>query len=197
MDNRIMPSNIEAECTLLGCILNSTDKFIEADAILNADDFYVDKHKKIYETIKKLCEESVSVDTVTVSEELKKNGQLKECGGITYLSDLETGAFNYSNIENYAKIVKEKSDRRRLAKAGAKLMEDAFDKEDVRGIIDSAQKCIFNVASGKNTEGIERIDSILEKAFLNIEKRYKNGGSLIGISTGFKGIDDITKHTKW
>ena len=192
MNNRVMPSSLEAEQTLIGCILNSTDKFIEADTILNSEDFYVDKHKKIYETIKKLCDNSVSVDTVTVVDNLKKKGILEECGGITYLSNLETGAVNYSRIENYARIVKEKSDRRALVKAGSKLMEDAFEKEDVKEAIEDAEKCIFNVSASKNITGPERIDTILEKAFVKLEKRCKNGGGLVGISTGFKGIDDIT-----
>lgn len=192
MNDRVMPSSLEAEQTLIGCILNSTDKFIEADTILNSEDFYVDKHKKIYETIKKLCDNSVSVDTVTVVDNLKKKGILEECGGITYLSNLETGAVNYSSIENYARIVKEKSDRRALVKAGSKLMEDAFEKEDVKEAIEDAEKCIFNVSASKNITGPERIDTILEKAFVKLEKRCKNGGGLVGISTGFKGIDDIT-----
>lgn len=192
MNNRVMPSSLEAEQTLIGCILNSTDRFIEADTILNSEDFYVDKHKKIYETIKKLCDNSVSVDTVTVVDNLKKKGILEECGGITYLSNLETGAVNYSSIENYARIVKEKSDRRALVKAGSKLMEDAFEKEDVKEAIEDAEKCIFNVSASKNITGPERIDTILEKAFVKLEKRCKNGGGLVGISTGFKGIDDIT-----
>lgn len=192
MNNRVMPSSLEAEQTLIGCILNSTDRFIEADTILNSEDFYVDKHKKIYETIKKLCDNSVSVDTVTVVDNLKKKGILEECGGITYLSNLETGAVNYSSIENYARIVKEKSDRRALVKTGSKLMEDAFEKEDVKEAIEDAEKCIFNVSASKNITGPERIDTILEKVFVKLEKRCKNGGGLVGISTGFKGIDDIT-----
>ncbi|EMU54464.1 replicative DNA helicase [Clostridium butyricum] len=192
MNNRVMPSSLEAEQTLIGCILNSTDRFIEADTILNSEDFYVDKHKKIYETIKKLCDNSVSVDTVTVVDNLKKKGILEECGGITYLLNLETGAVNYSSIENYARIVKEKSDRRALVKTGSKLMEDAFEKEDVKEAIEDAEKCIFNVSASKNITGPERIDTILEKAFVKLEKRCKNGGGLVGISTGFKGIDDIT-----
>lgn len=192
MNNRVMPSSLEAEQTLIGCILNSTDRFIEADTILNSEDFYVDKHKKIYETIKKLCDNSVSVDTVTVVDNLKKKGILEECGGITYLSNLETGAVNYSSIENYARIVKEKSDRRALVKTGSKLIEDAFEKEDVKEAIEDAEKCIFNVSASKNITGPERIDTILEKAFVKLEKRCKNGGGLVGISTGFKGIDDIT-----
>lgn len=192
MNNRVMPSSLEAEQTLIGCILNSTDKFIEADTILNSEDFYVDKHKKIYETIKKLCDNSVSVDTVTVVDNLKKKGILEECGGITYLSNLETGAVNYSSIENYARIVKEKSDRRALVKTGSKLIEDAFEKEDVKEAIEDAEKCIFNVSASKNITGPERIDTILEKVFVKLEKRCKNGGGLVGISTGFKGIDDIT-----
>lgn len=192
MNNRVMPSSLEAEQTLIGCILNSTDRFIEADAILNSEDFYVDKHKKIYETIKKLCDNSVSVDTVTVVDNLKKKGILEECGGITYLSNLETGAVNYSSIENYARIVKEKSDRRALVKTGSKLMEDAFEKEDVKEAIEDAEKCIFNVSASKNITGPERIDTILEKVFVKLEKRCKNGGGLVGISTGFKGIDEIT-----
>lgn len=192
MNNRVMPSSLEAEQTLIGCILNSTDRFIEVDTILNSEDFYVDKHKKIYETIKKLCDNSVSVDTVTVVDNLKKKGILEECGGITYLSNLETGAVNYSSIENYARIVKEKSDRRALVKTGSKLMEDAFEKEDVKEAIEDAEKCIFNVSASKNITGPERIDTILEKVFVKLEKRCKNGGGLVGISTGFKGIDDIT-----
>uniref|UniRef100_UPI00374EB42E replicative DNA helicase n=1 Tax=Clostridium butyricum TaxID=1492 RepID=UPI00374EB42E len=99
---------------------------------------------------------------------------------------------NYSSIENYARIVKEKSDRRALVKTGSKLMEDAFEKEDVKEAIEDAEKCIFNVSASKNITGPERIDTILEKAFVKLEKRCKNGGGLVGISTGFKGIDDIT-----
>ncbi|MEX0049561.1 replicative DNA helicase [Clostridium butyricum] len=184
-----LPQNIEAEQTLLGCILNSTDDFIKIDGIVNESDFYIDKHKKIYSTIKKLINQNRAVDQVTVIEELNSKDLLQSCGGVTYISELAIGAISYSNINSYAEIVKEKSNRRRLIKAGQRIMTKGFES-DINEVVEEVENELYNIVSN-NSKDIMSIDDAIELTFQSLENRCLAKG-LQGITTGFDEIDKLS-----
>lgn len=188
--NRVLPNNIEAEQTLIGCLITNPDKYLEIENIVNSDDFYVNKHKKIYEIIQELSKDKIAVDAITLIEELKMKDILMECGGASYISQLVSGAINYGNIVAYAEIVREKSNRRKLIKTGQRLMVKGFD-EEIYSLIEKTENQLYKIASTKNMQEISTIGQIVEKSLERLEERYKLGGNIQGISTGFKEIDDL------
>ena len=188
--NRILPNSIDAEQAVLGCIISNSDKLLDIEFLL-PDDFYVSKHKKIYETVKSLFNRGIGVDLVTALEEIRIKGLLDECGGVSYVSELATSYFESANARTYADIVKEKSNRRKLIKASRFLLESAYE-EDVKSIIDKTENYLYEISSNQNRNDVVTIDKAIEQTLRALEERYRNGGKLIGLSTGFQDIDQIT-----
>lgn len=187
---KALPSSIETEQVLLGCIINETASFIEADEMIDEEDFYLDKHKKIYRTIKSIVNKGSSADLVTIAESLKNDNLLSECGGITYLSQLSATAIGYSFIKNYIKIIKEKSARRKLILAGQKLIQSGFES-DIDTTIEETENKLFDIVSNKSHD-IVSVQEAVEMSFSTLEERYKVKGRLRGISTGFNEIDKLS-----
>lgn len=188
--NRILPNSIDAEQAVLGCIISNSDKLLDVEFLLS-DDFYVSKHKKIYEIVKSLFNRGIGIDLVTVLEEIRKKSLFDECGGVTYVTELATSYFEIVNVKTYADIVKEKSNRRKLIKASRFLLESAYE-EDIKSIIDKTENHLYEISSNQNTNDAVTIDKAMEQSLRALEERYRNGGKLIGLSTGFSDIDKIT-----
>ncbi|MCI1478097.1 MAG: replicative DNA helicase [Clostridium beijerinckii] len=189
--DKMMPNNIDAEQAILGCIMNNTDKLLEVELMLLPDDFYIDKHKKIYEIVISLFNRGIGADLVTVLEEIRKKDLLDACGGVTYVSELSTAYFESINVSSYANIVKEKANRRKLIRASKAMLEGAYE-EDIKSVIDRTENDLYKISSNQNTNDFVPIDKAVEKAFINLEKRFNNGGDLIGLSSGFSDLDKIT-----
>ena len=187
---KALPSSIETEQVLLGCLINETSSFIEADEIIDEEDFYLNKHKQIYRTIKEIINKGSSADLVTISESLKKDNLLSECGGITYLSQLSSAAIGYSFLKNYIKIIKEKSARRKLILAGQKLIQSGFEA-DIDTTIEETENKLFDILSSKSND-IVSVQEAVEMSFSTLEERYKFKGKLRGLSTGFHEIDKLS-----
>lgn len=187
---KALPSSIESEQALLGCLINSSENFIQVDEILEEEDFYVDKHKRIYRAVKNIINQGSSADLVTISEYLKKDNLLIKCGGITYLSQLSTAATGYSIISNYAKIIKEKSSRRKLIMAGRRLAQSGFN-DDINNAVEETENTLFSIVTNKAQEMIS-IHEAAENSFKTLEDRYKHKGHIRGITTGFVDIDKLS-----
>jgi replicative DNA helicase len=187
---RILPNSIDAEQAVLGCIISNSDKLLDIEFLLS-DDFYVSKHKRIYEIVKSLFNRGIGIDLVTVLEEIRKKSLLDECGGVTYVTELATSYFEIVNVKTYADIVKEKSNRRKLIKASRFLFESAYE-DDIKSIIDKTENHLYEISSNQNTNDVVTIDKAMEQSLRALEERYRNGGKLIGLSTGFSDIDKIT-----
>ena len=190
MIERVLPNSIETEQTLLGCIINDTSKFIEIDDLLDESDFYLSKHKKTYRAIKELINKGNQVDLITLIEQLRETNELMECGGPSYLTELSTSAINYSNTMNYAEIIKDKSKRRKLIKAGKDLMVKGFDS-DVNVLVEETEDKLFEVMNS-NKKDIISIQDAMEITFKELEERYQTKGKLRGLSTGFNEIDKLS-----
>lgn len=185
----VMPYSLEAEATVLGGIINNCEKLNEVEDILNQSDFYMEKHQLIYSTMRELSNRGVSIDLVTLSNELNTNKKINKCGGMTYLTSL-SGTSNFGeNIINHANIVREKSERRRLIKAGMKLIEDSYDR-DINQVSSSMEMALDSVAD-KNKDGeMVSIGDALQDAITSIEDKFKNGSRILGKTTGFKSLDN-------
>lgn len=188
-----LPQDIEAEMSLLGAIISKNDSILDVIDFIKPDDFYKDSHKIIYKAMVDMYNKSIGIDPITLGNALGTEN-LQVIGGATYISNLITITPSSSNIKNYAKIVKEKSDRRKIIKSCEDALGQAFNndnKTDTKEIINSLEEKLLYV--GINSESRILTDSeLMEKTLNMIQVNYQNGGDITGISTGYKGLDYVT-----
>lgn len=190
---RIPPNNLEAEQSVIGSMLLDKGAISTASEILRGEDFYKEGHRHIFEAVMELYDKDEPVDLVTLVDSLRGKGILETVGGITYLSNLVSSVPTTANVKYYAKIVEDKSTLRRLIKSSSESMEKCYTAaEDVPSILDKAEKDIFDISQKAMTHDFEPMSKILQKGFDEIERLYKNKGSITGIPSGFLDLDSKT-----
>ena len=191
--DKLPPQSIEAEQSVLGSLLLNKKAIIKVADILRPKDFYRDTHRHIYETMIELFEKNEAIDILTVSSRLETKELLKEIGGSTYLTNLVNSVPTASNVVYYAKIVQRKKLLRDLIDAAYDITQLSFEEsQDIENILDQAEKNIFSVSQKSLKQYFTPIKPALEEAFDRIDQLHKHeGGTLRGISTGFKDIDNI------
>ena len=125
---RIPPQSIDAEKSVLGAMLLDKDAIIKIIDILNAEDFYEERHGLIYDAMLNLFEKRRPIDIVTLSEMLESADQIKNIGGSAYLADLVNETPSAANIVHYAQICREKAVLRRLISAAGGITELGYDE---------------------------------------------------------------------
>lgn len=190
---RNIPSNINAEQSVLGAMFLSKYALSKAIESLSKDVFYLDAHSKIFEVLTDLSEKNIPVDITTVTEALEKNGYLKQIGGVEYLSDIINMVPSASNIDEYIKIVEEKAVLRRLIEEANVIATDAYDsKEDVSEVLENAEKRILNVVKTRKGTEFKNIKEVLIKAQNDLETLSQQRGEVTGLKTGFYDLDKVT-----
>ena len=190
---RTPPYDEQAESSVLGAMLLDKTAITTAVEIIHGDDFYYDSHKAIFEGILRLYNKNEPADMITLSDFLKKNGQLEAVGGYTYLGRLTSGTGAISNTEAYCHIIKEKSTLRSLIRAGGEIVNDAYqDDDDVGAIIEKAEKSIFDITQDNQRNGLVDMSEVMVTTFDIMQKRSENKGGLTGLTTGFIDLDRKT-----
>jgi replicative DNA helicase len=189
--DRVPPQNVEVEQSLLGCMLVDKDAIIAVSGWLAPDHFYDDRHVQIYSNILDLFNEGLPVDLITLTDKLKKQKKLSAVGGRTYIADLATMVATSAHAEEYGQIIKESATRRGLISAARNITEMAY-KEDVGidDVIDISEKQVFDVAQSGTRTNFVHIKDLLKDAYERAERADKDEAYL-GISTGFKDLDDL------
>ncbi len=189
---KLPPQDLEAENSLLGAILIDTDAIYKVADIVGEEQFYAAEHQLIYKAMRELYEQNKPIDVVTLSDQLKKNKQLREVGGSAKLAELANGALSSANIVTYANIVKEMATRRRLISLGAQMSEMGFDDgKAVQELMDQAEQEIFAVSMAREGQKFVHIKDTLEESFNRIEQIQRSGAAFQGLPTGLTGVDNI------
>ncbi len=189
---KLPPQNIEAEQSLLGCLLLDKDAIIKVIDIVSENDFYKDSHKKIYEAMKELYMKHESIDLLTLSSKLEDKKQLAEIGGRTYLAKLSNVVATSSNVTNYGNIVQKKATLRRLQKAASEIMDLSYnEEEEIDRLLDDTEQKIFSVSQKYTKNEFVQIDGLLTEAFDRMDELHKHGGKLRGLPTGYPDLDYI------
>jgi replicative DNA helicase len=187
-----MPSNLDAERCILGAILLDNNALNTAIEALKPDDFFIPQHRSIFNQMIALGEAQHAIDLVTLTEELHRRGELESSGGAPYLASLVDGVPRVSNVEHYARIVKEKAMLRNLIHATHNIQQHAFDGEDgADTILDNAESSIFALAEDRVKAGLLPIKDIVRDNFERLEKIFREGKSVTGISTGYGELDKL------
>jgi len=189
---RVMPSNREAEMSVLGVtfIDNSlVDKICEE---VSVDMFFDEKNKLLFEAINELHKNGIPIDIGMVKEELDKKKKLNQVGGIVYISEVIDSVITSANLSYYIDILKENATRRNLINAATEIVTEAYEEENVTTVLDNAEKNILNVVKVRTVKDFVPIHEILRKAQAKLEELAKNKKLITGLETGFYDFDKIT-----
>ncbi len=189
---KVPPHDLRAEQSVLGAMILDKDAILDVVESIKAHDMYRSAHKEIFESILDLYEKNEPVDMVTLANQLTQKDMLDNIGGIEYLNDLTTAGIITTNAKYYAKIIEEKSMLRRLINASTEILDMGYSTEDADTVLEIAEKSIFDISQNKNRDGFVAIKEILIETFEEIEKVYESDGSITGLSTGFRDLDDKT-----
>ncbi len=191
--NREIPHSIDAEQSVLGAMFLTKKALEKALETLDSSEFYLDKHAKIFECIKALNEKGNSVDLTTVTDELNNRSWLKQVGDIDYLTEIIESVPSASNIDEYIKIVEDKSILRRLIDEATSIITDSYNmNNNLTDVIEEAEKKIFNVSKSLRSTEFKPIQEVLYKTQADLEKLSTNKGEITGIPSGFYELDKLT-----
>ena len=191
---RTLPHNLDAERSVLGAILIDNEAFNVAASVIDARAFFRDAHRRIFDRMVALSERSQPIDLVTLKEELERAGELDEVGGPAYIAALLDGVPRTTNVEYYARIVKEKSTLRHLIYSANKILANAYEADqDADLILDEAESAIFSVADDRIKSGFIPMRDLVKESFPKIEQLFEHKSFITGISTGFVEIDKMTR----
>ena len=191
---RTLPHNLEAERSVLGAILVHNDAFNLAAQVIDAADFYRDAHRRIFDRMVSLNERHQAIDFVTLKEELARGGDLDEVGGPAYVASLADGVPRATNVEYYARIVKEKATLRNLIYAANKILSNAYEADQESDLIlDEAESAIFSVADDRLKAGFVPMRDLVKESFPKIELLFEQKRLITGVPTGFVDLDEMTR----
>ena len=185
-----LPANIDAEKTILGAILLDNAAHAEAAEHINPDDFSLDSHRRIFLRMGELVDTGRAVDIVTLSNELSRYKEVEAVGGVAYLASLTEGLPRRPVIEDYIRIVKDKSLLRRLMGiCSAAIAKAADQSQDAIGVLDETESQLLEVSQAGLTQGLQPIDIIVRDSFGSIDNLYTHSRDITGLATGFTDFD--------
>src|SRR5947209_17377105 len=191
--DQVLPDNIDAERFVLGAVMSSETAFIQVAGTLTADDFSLEKHKRIFLRMTDLHERGERIDRVTLANELMKQGQLQSIDGLSYLVSLDDGLPQLHNVDSYVGIVKEKALLRRIITVSQDTINRCMgSEEDPKQILGAVEDAFIKLGDTQTRSSLASPAQIVTEyegginAFLDASKRIK------AISTGFLKFDEMT-----
>lgn len=194
LEAKTPPHNIEAEQAVLGAILIDWTAMAEVVSKLSTDRFYSLQNQLVYDALIKLYTKGVRGDTLSLVDQLTKEGKLEQAGGAGYIASLTEMVPSASNIEHYSDIVLDCATRRELIKIATELKTMAFERgqQDSKALLDTAEQKIFSLSQKNETTTIHEIKDVVIKDIEIIDARYKNKTEFTGVPSGFSKLDMMT-----
>jgi replicative DNA helicase len=190
---RGLPASLDAEKSILGAILLDNLAFNEAAEKIRAEDFSLDSHRRIYSRMAELIDAGRAVDIVTLSEELARRKEVEAIGGVAYLASLTEGLPRRISIDEYVRIVKDKSLLRQLMGICSEAIARASDQSDeALEVLNAAESSLLEVTERGITSGFAGIPEIVRDSFGTIDNLYKQGREITGLETHYKDFDRMT-----
>ncbi|MEI6214472.1 MAG: replicative DNA helicase [Desulfuromonadales bacterium] len=192
-DPKLPPQNLDAEMSILGGILIDNDAINRVLENIVPEDFYREVHRKIFLAMMLLSDKREPCDLVTLTETLKKKGDLEEIGGAAYLLMLVDYVPTAANISHYCRIVKEKSVNRRLITIATGIVTRSYeDQADVNELLDQAQKDLYEIGENKLRPQYVPIQPIIKDAFKILKDLHSRKEHITGIPSGYVDLDKMT-----
>ncbi|HEY4217599.1 MAG TPA: replicative DNA helicase [Gemmatimonadaceae bacterium] len=191
--DRRPPYSEDAEQAVLSAMLIDQDAVLRAAEHVNDSMFYAERHRRIYRAMITITERGGVVDPLTLSEELKRNGELEAAGGKDFIGFLVDAVPTAANIEYHAQIVREKAILRRLIEVSTTIVAEAFEgRATATELLDEAESKIFQVSQQQTKDGFTRVKELIWPTMERIEALQGTGSAVTGVPTGFKDLDEMT-----
>ena len=193
IEGKMQPQAIDLELSVLGSILIDNEALSDSIDILKKEYFYKTEHQYIYEAISNLFQDSKPIDILTVTEELKRLGTLKNAGSISYVSNLTTKISSSANTEYHSRIIAEKFIQRMLINISSNIIEESLDDTiDVFETLNKAEQELFNVTEGTLRKSYDSMSDLIQLSLKNIEDLKNKEDGLSGVPSGFSKLDKVT-----
>lgn len=190
---KLPPQAVDLEEAVLGALMLEKDALSAVIDILKPDCFYKDAHRYIFAVIHELFNKNQPIDILTVTQALKKKGELELVGGAFFISQLTSRIASAANIEYHARIILQKHIQRELIRISGETIRDAFeDNIDVLEMLDKAEKNLFEIAEGNIRRNYEDMTSLVSKAMKEIESAANQKEGITGVPSGFTDLDRVT-----
>ena len=192
--DRQPPFSPEAEASVLGGMLIDGDAVARVVEFVDDSMFFREAHRRLFRAMIRLFERGSVLDVITVSEELKKAGELENAGGLEYLASLLDAVPTAANIEYHGRIVHDKALLRRLIDAAQSIVRDVHEPGEraVDEVLDHAEQLVFRVSDSRDRQGFVWIKEVLWPTFEHIENLQETPGGVSGLATGFVELDRMT-----
>jgi len=186
------PFSRQAEEAILGAVLINPEMYYDLADIIDADDFYIVRHRWIWQAFDRLQEKRARIDFLTVSEELQQRDQLIEIGGGAFLTSLINQTPSSIHAVEYGKIVEEYALRRRMLSAANEIAKLAFNKEqEIKYVLEEAEKHIFGISQRHTRHDIEIIKDVMSELYDHIEMLSHSSDEIMGVPTGLRDLDRL------
>jgi len=191
---KLPPQAVDLEEAVLGAVMIEKDAINEISDLLREESFYVDKHQRIWRAIRNLDQTQRPIDLLTVTEQLKKQGDLESAGGPFYIAQLTNKVASAANVKYHAHIIAEKLIQRQLISTSTEVIKDAYaDTTDVFELLDKAEKNLFAIAENSLKRNSDNITDILANEMKELDIRMHNSEDhLNGVPSGFIDLDKVT-----
>ncbi len=191
--DRGMPASIDAERSILGAILLENSHYNEAAEKISSDDFALESHRRIFQRMAELIDNGRPVDIVTLVDELSRRKEVEAVGGVAYLASLTEGLPRRISIEEYVRIVKDKSMLRQLINVASLAMTEASDQTDnALDVLNRAESALLDVSDRGITRGFEDVHTIVRDSFGTVDSIWSHKHEVTGLATHFKKFDEMT-----
>ncbi|MEJ7694116.1 replicative DNA helicase [Daejeonella sp.] len=190
---KLPPQALDLEEAVLGALMLEKDALSAVIDILKPDVFYKDSHQKIFEAIQFLFQKSSPIDILTVTAQLRQQGDLEMIGGAYYITELTNRVASAANIEYHARIISQKFIQRELIRISTEIISNAYeDTTDIFDLLDHAEKNLFDIAQNNLRRDSRKMDDIIRESLENLEKIKDKVDGLTGVPSGFTALDRIT-----
>ena len=192
-NDKMLPQSLEAEQAVLAAMFNDRDAILEVIPLLKESDFYRHDHGVLFATMRKMNEQNIPVDLVTITAQLDKDGNLEKAGGITYVAQIANSLGSASNIVHYAGIVKEKAVLRDLISIASNISNRSYDDtEDTEKILDDAERMVLEISQKRARSGLTPISEVIDDTLSQLEILSQKKEGITGLTSGFIDLDRIT-----
>src|SRR6201996_69877 len=190
---KLPPQAVDLEEAVLGALMLEKDALSSVIDILKPEVFYVDKHQRIFNAIHVLFEKSSPVDILTVTAQLRQQGELEMIGGAYYITELTNRVASAANIEFHSRIIIQKFIQRELIRISTEVINNAYeDTTDVLDLLDKAEKNLFDIAQNNLRRDSRKMDDLLHETLKEIEALKDKKDGLTGVASGFTELDRMT-----
>ena len=187
-----IPHSREAEEAVIGAVMIDPEVYYDLAQFLQADDFYIHRHRWIWEAFTRLHEQRIPLDFLTVTSDLERMGQLAEIGGPAFLTALLNQVPTSMHAESYGRMVEATAIRRRMLTAANQIATLAYDEHElVDHVMQQAEKAVFNVSERRLKHDVQPISKVLSDYYDRIGDLARRPDDIHGVPTGFKDLDQI------